>query len=180
VHVFFKNIFIFLINQGIVYTDWKFDNILLFFTENPNKQLFNNIEHVKLTDFGSILKNNVKIKNVNNINPFFSSPFLNKVFDFITPTHFDDFKSVCYMLFCLNAKKLPWSLINISKKLDRKDFFCTLQSSFYDITFQKLNPDIYFLDTSDCLYWPSQEENKTEEKNNIVEIFSCINKLYLI
>jgi hypothetical protein len=168
--VFFQKVLTFLLSENIVYADWKFDNILLFYGDSS--QIYNSIVNVKLCDFGSVQKANIEIKNVNNINPFFSSPYLNKIFDTIIPTHFDDFKSICYLLYVLNGKPLPWSNINLTK-IHSSDIFIDL---IVHITNQKFKTDMHYLDTDQCLYWPSMSDNTSCEKYKLGDIFSCLNK----
>ena len=170
VGVFFRKVLSFLLSENIVYADWKFDNMLLFYGDSD--QIYNSIVNVKLCDFGSVQKAGVEIRNVNNINPFFSSPYLNKIFETITPSHFDDFKSISYLLFVLNGKQLPWGNININKN-NSNDVFIDL---IVNITNQKFQTDLYFLDTSDCIYWPPASENLSCQDYNLYDIFSCLNK----
>ena len=145
---FFKKILIFFEQEEYVYCDWKFDNILVSY------KVSNNIDDLefKLTDFETVHKNMIEIKNENNINVIYSSPFLNKLMDTIQPSYFDDLKSVNYLLYALNDKQLPWTSIkpyNLKKEV--------IQESIFEITRLKLSTDIYYLNTEKLIYWPKQE-----------------------
>jgi hypothetical protein len=169
---FFKEIINFLIKINIVYSDWKFDNILVFFSNNNENNIYKEIKHIKLNDFGSVLK-----KNVDNINPYFSSPYLSKIFEYITPTHFDDCKAACYLLYVLNGVDLPWKMISLNEATITNEI---IKQSLVEITHQKLDNNIFFLKTKDLIYWPSADK-LNREKNSIIdeiEIFSCLNINY--
>jgi hypothetical protein len=177
---FFKEILNFLIKENIVYCDWKFDNILVFASNNnDDKCIYGDIKNIKLTDFGSVLKNRLKIKNINNINIYFSSPYLSKIFEHITPTHFDDCKAVSYLLYKLNGKNLPWQNISLNI-VDKKISKETMRQSYIEITHQKIDRNIYYLKTDDLLYWPicSNKTVKTNKYLDEYEIFSCLNLDY--
>jgi hypothetical protein len=110
----------------------------------------------------------------------------------------------------LNAKSLPWSLLNSNiieeidhniekiqskEKITKKDIrklekllsnkFTLLQNSIFSMTEQKINTEIYYLDTSHCTYWPNEQleiinNDKNSNKNicSIYEVFSNLNKSY--
>lgn len=175
--IFFKEIINFLIKLNIVYSDWKFDNLLVFFSNNSENNIYNEIKHIKLADFGSVLKKNVRIKNVDNINPYFSSPYLSKIFEYITPTHFDDCKAACYLLYVLNGFDLPWKMISLNEATITNEI---IKQSLVEITHQKLDNNIFFLKTKDLIYWPSTDKPNSEKDSvvNEIDIFSCLNINY--
>ena len=65
---FFQTVLEYLKSKGIVYCDWKLENILCFH-ERPS-----DVPILKLADFGSCQKANVEINHPKNINPIYSSP----------------------------------------------------------------------------------------------------------
>ncbi|CAF0838835.1 unnamed protein product [Brachionus calyciflorus] len=128
---FFDNVLDFLNDNNYVYGDWKLENILVFYSQTSS----NNINtKLKLTDFGSLMKMNEKITNLKNLNIMYSSPMLSNLHDEITPSHFDDIKSVCWLFWTLNGKKLPWESLNLNYKKDVE-----LEKILIEIDIMKLN-----------------------------------------
>lgn len=118
--LFFEQVLNFLENENLVYGDWKFDNILCFFEidvdDKTNNYLIYLLKNrnikIKLTDFGSIMKNNSTIENKNNINIIYGSSSFSNIFKTIYPTFKDDWISVCYMMYeIVEGKQLPWSMM---------------------------------------------------------------------
>lgn len=101
---FFINVLEFLKASSLVYCDWKFDNILCFHI-NPKDD-----PQIKLSDFGSVLSANIATVNPHNINQLYCSPNLASCQKYITPQYSDDYKSVSFLFYKLNGKRLPWEI----------------------------------------------------------------------
>lgn len=136
---FFINVLDYFKKNNQIYGDWKFENILVDTNEN-----------FKLTDFGSIMKNNKKIQNLKNINILYSSPYISQRLTEIIPNFADDYKSVSYIFWNLNGNELPWSYVYSQNVFCEND----LIKKIYEIDKMKLDFFDFFLDTSDCIYWP--------------------------
>ena len=167
--VFFTTVVNFLLKNKIVYCDWKFENIMVFYADTSAIQL-------KLADFGSVQVEGERLKNVSNINAYFTSPNLCKTFVEICPRVFDDCKSICYLFCILNKIELPWH------------HMCTHTSNvkinviLATITNMKYQTKEYFIDTSKAIVWPNFELYATVWFRNtpirhltVDDIFSCLN-----
>lgn len=101
-----QNCLDFFLDQGLVYCDWKSENILV-------RRLQRGEFEFKLSDFGSVQPAKKAIdaatQNPNNINSLFGSPHLSTVFETIRPSFFDDVFSARALFICsfLNAPP-PW------------------------------------------------------------------------
>lgn len=152
--MFFNEILFYFKKKNIVYGDWKFENILIYSEIDDILNLnFNNIT-IKLTDFGSIMKCGEKTENKKNVNIYYGSPFLSHIYDYIQPKFCDDYKSVCYLFYELNLKKLPWKCIS-SKFISNENF----EEKILLITSMKYDLINYDLDLKNLTYWP---ESKNE------------------
>jgi len=144
--IFIENCLLFLHSINYVYCDWKFENILV--------KLIGDGFSLKLADFGSAQKTNVKIPNPHNINAFFGSPNLSPINDFIQPLDIDDYKSVSYLMYTLCGGKLPWAL-RLRDIKNCPDYIVT--SAYYEILFMKRAIELYNLDVENLVYWPNSK-----------------------
>lgn len=146
-----------------VYCDWKFDNILCF--EDVNDA--NNSNHdgnkskavtaaaaaavsqfprLKLTDFSSVQQNKIDIINPKNCNQLFTPLTLCGALTSICPVFEDDYKSVCYLMYKLNGKTLPWENLSVP----------TIINEFHYLTCALLKNSAEFpLSLDSLVYWPT-------------------------
>jgi serine/threonine protein kinase len=96
---FCENVLDFLRHNGIVYCDWKLENVLIF--DRPSFRF-------KLTDFASTQQHNMESPNPRNVNQIFTSPALSYCLPVIKPTFEDDYFGVKCLLYKLNGCLLPW------------------------------------------------------------------------
>lgn len=123
-----------------VYCDWKFDNILCI-EENGAK-----FPRLKLTDFSSVQQNEIDIINPKNCNQLFTPLTLCGVLPKTCPVYKDDYKSVCYLMYKLNGKILPWE--NLSE--------LPIINDFHYLTCAMLkNSQLFPIPTKQLVYWPS-------------------------
>lgn len=95
--VMIENVLLFFSKHNLVYSDWKFDNILIGAEGN-----------LKICDFGGVYIENQEVVNKMNVNQLFcAAPFsyLNKR---LTAHKNYDYKSICYLWCVLNNIYLPW------------------------------------------------------------------------
>lgn len=97
---FFNDICVFFESLNYCYLDWKPSNILIDFDNT-----------LKLADFGSCCKRDLKISNPKNINPLFSSSEVMSFHETITPRADDDHIGICYLLLWFLDYKLPWNFL---------------------------------------------------------------------
>ena len=167
--IFFDNVLEFLNDNNYVYGDWKLENILVFYRQTHSNSINNT--KLKLTDFGSLMKMNEKITNLKNLNIMYSSPMLSNLHDEITPNHFDDIKSVCWLFWTLNNKKLPWEYLNLNYQNDVE-----LEKILLEIDKMKLNLfKNYFFNVSECVYWPNYNTNDLVKVNENTKKIEFLN-----
>ena len=113
----FENILSFLKQNKITYNDWKPSNWLVY-QESDNEETY------KLTDFGSCLKSDIKVKHPNNINYAFCSPFLMNTHENceIVPHHSDDIIGVAYLFLWFLGYDVPWIKLTPVQGKDVYDF----------------------------------------------------------
>lgn len=151
---FFFKVLSFLESSGVVYCDWKFENILIF------DDTLETLDAIKLCDFGAIQRDGVKILNPQNYNPFFSSPFLDG--ESITPRFRDDWISVCYLFYKLNEKDLPWETLSVQQICPAQDTKAILETVRFLKVFKLTQLDL----KSNIKYWP--KNNKYFEITDLI------------
>jgi serine/threonine protein kinase len=145
---FFTQVADYLRKQSLVYCDWKFENILCFHT-TPVAVNY----HFKLTDFGAALAANVSVTNPNNTNPMFASPSFARANPTIRPTFSDDYKSISYMFYKLNYKRLPWEINYNVSKLDEAMLNSIIAHTGFLKTWLPTQLNIY---DASLTYWPAR------------------------
>lgn len=151
---FLINVLDYLESIGVVYCDWKFENILCF--SSSNNEIF------KLSDFGSCQTENVEIDHPKNINQVYCSPnfYINN--KTITPTHYDDCLSASYLLFKVNGRRLAWEIeFDPPFNLER---ITTLVNALKIMpeTRLKVNHPI----NKELIYWPEPNSKGGNKLNN--------------